>query len=187
MWIGFPKEGGEVEEGRLWQRGGYSCGAGSEGAGRWGAFCLRVTLQEWHIVWGPRCRALHESSSSQWARRLNEKPSKRNPHGCGCNSLLHIRYLSFEPCLFSSLPLWTDQNGTPFLLPPFPHPYSFLSPLSNPLCLSPSVGSSPSCPPHKLCSDRPGCESLARVQMIFSVWEGESCTGSVVHRRDVCC
>ncbi|KAG7225903.1 hypothetical protein INR49_014331, partial [Caranx melampygus] len=51
------------------------------------------------------------------------------------------------------------------------------------------VGSSPSCPPRKLCSDKPGCEWPATVQITPSVWEPECYTGSVdsAHRTDVDC
>lgn len=162
-----------MEEGEQQQRGACSCGVGSEEVGRQeayqqslsGLFCLMLTLQVWHTCWKSICLRLPGKCTPLRGKGVTEKPLERNPHSSWCKSFL-------------SLPSWIDDN-VPSLLPPFP----------NPLCCSHPAGSYPSNLPHKLCSERPGCEWPAMVQIISFVWEVECYTGPVdlAHRRDVCC
>lgn len=120
--------------------------------------------------------------SSLWGRGQTEKPSEGHLRGSCCNIFLHICYPSFEPHCPTPLPSQTGENLASHLH--LPHLPSLLSPLLNPFCFP-----SPSLPPRKPGSDRPGCEWLATAQITFSAWAVDCYTGSTdsAHRRDVCC
>lgn len=179
--IGWLLEEGKAEAGPPRQRGGCSCGAGSEEVGRqeayqqssFGLFCLMLTLQVLHTCWGPICLRLPETSTPLWGKEVTEKPLEGDHHSC------HKA--------LSSLPSWIDENVTPH--PLYAHFPSLLLPFLNPLCSSHPAGSSLSNPPHRLCSERPGCECSAMVQITSFVWEVECYTGptNLAHRRDVGC
>lgn len=107
---------------------------------------------------GPACFGRPEATSPLRGRGPTERAWEENPPCRRPLSLPQVSLASFEP--------QTEDNVAPRLL-------SSLS--LDLLCPPPPAASSPSFPPRRSGSDRPGCERPATVQITLCVWPVGGC------------